>query len=194
MDFSRLDKWIDAMGAEFVEDLRNWIAIPSVLSEEAAPGAPFGRPVREMLDQAMADARRYGFSVRDFDGYCCDISMGAGERTLGILGHLDVVPGGDGWSTPPFSLTLRDGRAFGRGVMDDKGPALAALYAMRAVKDCGFQLRDTVRLILGCDEETGMTDMAHYVRTADRLPDYGFSPDAEFPVINIEKGGLHALL
>ena len=93
----------------------------------------------------------------------------------------------------PFALTQKDGNLIGRGVLDDKGPALAALYAMRCVRDAGVELKDTVRLILGCDEETGMTDMAYYnAHTAS--PDYGFSPDAEYPVINIEKGGLHILL
>ena len=107
--------------------------------------------------------------------------------------HLDVVPAGDGWTVEPFALTQKDGNLIGRGVLDDKGPALAALYAMRCVRDAGVELKDTVRLILGCDEETGMTDMAYYnAHTAS--PDYGFSPDAEYPVINIEKGGLHILL
>ena len=146
-----------------------------------------------MLDLALEDARGYGFATRMFDGYAGDISMGAGEKTLGILCHLDVVPAGDGWTVEPFALTQKDGNLIGRGVLDDKGPALAALYAMRCVRDAGVELKDTVRLILGCDEETGMTDMAYYnAHTAS--PDYGFSPDAEYPVINIEKGGLHILL
>ena len=146
-----------------------------------------------MLDLALEDARGYGFATRMFDGYAGDISMGNGEKTLGILCHLDVVPAGDGWTVEPFALTQKDGNLIGRGVLDDKGPALAALYAMRCVRDAGVELKDTVRLILGCDEETGMTDMAYYnAHTAS--PDYGFSPDAEYPVINIEKGGLHILL
>ena len=119
--------------------------------------------------------------------------MGDGEKTLGILCHLDVVPAGDGWTVEPFALTQRDGNLIGRGVLDDKGPALAALYAMRCVRDAGVELKDSVRLILGCDEETGMRDMRYYnEHTAS--PDYGFSPDAEYPVINIEKGGLSILL
>jgi succinyl-diaminopimelate desuccinylase len=112
---------------------------------------------------------------------------------MGILAHLDVVPAGDGWVHEPFAGTMENGRFYGRGVTDDKGPALAALYAMRAVREAGIPLKHRVRLIAGCDEETGMTDMAWYHQHSD-LPDYGFSPDAEYPLINIEKGGLTLLL
>lgn len=146
-----------------------------------------------MLNLALETGRRYGFETRNFDGYAGDISLPGGEKTLGILCHLDVVPAGEGWTVEPFALTQRDGNLCGRGVIDNKGPALAALYAMRCVRDAGFALKDGVRLILGCDEETGMSDMAYYnAHTAS--PDYGFSPDAEYPVINIEKGGLDILL
>ncbi|HIS04285.1 MAG TPA: dipeptidase PepV [Candidatus Pullichristensenella avicola] len=192
MDYAKLDALIEARRDEFLKDLGRWLSVPSVQGA-AEEGAPFGRENRRMLDLALEDARGYGFATRMFDGYAGDISMGAGEKTLGILCHLDVVPAGDGWTVEPFALTQKDGNLIGRGVLDDKGPALAALYAMRCVRDAGVELKDTVRLILGCDEETGMTDMAYYnAHTA--APDYGFSPDAEYPVINIEKGGLHVLL
>ena len=192
MDYAKLDALIEARRDEFLKDLGRWLSIPSVKGA-AEEGAPFGRENRRMLDLALEDARGYGFDTRMFDGYAGDISMGNGEKTLGILCHLDVVPGGDGWTVEPFALTQKDGNLIGRGVLDDKGPALAALYAMRCVRDAGVELKDTVRLILGCDEETGMTDMAYYnAHTAS--PDYGFSPDAEYPVINIEKGGLSVLL
>ena len=188
MDYAKLDALIEARRDEFLKDLGRWLSIPSVKGA-AEEGAPFGRENRRMLDLALEDARGYGFDTRMFDGYAGDISMGNGEKTLGILCHLDVVPAGDGWTVEPFALTQKDGNLIGRGVLDDKGPALAALYAMRCVRDAGVELKDTVRLILGCDEETGMTDMAYYnAHTAS--PDYGFSPDAEYPVINIEKGGL----
>ena len=192
MEHTRLDALIEARRDEFLGDLARWLAIPSVQAAPE-PGAPFGRENRRMLDLALEDARRYGFATRDFDGYAGDITLGEGEKTLGILCHLDVVPAGDGWTVEPFALTQRDGNLVGRGVLDDKGPALAALYAMRCVRDAGYELKDGVRLILGCDEETGMSDMRYYnAHTAS--PDYGFSPDAEYPVINIEKGGLNILL
>ena len=188
MDYSRLDACVEELREELLADLKRWIAIPSVLGE-AAPNAPFGLETRRMLDLALETARGYGFEAREFDGYCGDVSLGSGEETMGILAHLDVVPLGDGWTHDPLGAEIVDGRVYGRGVIDDKGPALAALYAMRAVRDAQIPLKDGVRLILGCDEETGMQDMRHYA-SVNKMPDYGFSPDAEFPVINIEKGGL----
>ena len=164
MDYAKLDALIEARRDEFLKDLGRWLSVPSVQGA-AEEGAPFGRENRRMLDLALEDARGYGFDTRMFDGYAGDISMGNGEKTLGILCHLDVVPGGDGWTVEPFALTQKDGNLIGRGVLDDKGPALAALYAMRCVRDAGVELKDTVRLILGCDEETGMTDMAYYNAT-----------------------------
>ena len=192
MDYTYLDSRVEELREELLADLKRWIAIPSVLGE-AAPDAPFGAETRRMLDLAMETAERYGFKTRVFDGYCGDVSLGEGAQTMGILAHLDVVPLGDGWTHDPLGCEIEDGRVYGRGVIDDKGPALAALYAMRAVRDAGIPLQDGVRLILGCDEETGMQDMRHYA-SVNKMPDYGFSPDAEFPVINIEKGGLAILL
>lgn len=184
---------IDELREEMIQTLKGWIQVPSVKTAPE-PGAPFGREVRRALDLVLSDAAAMGFETRNFDGYAGDVRMGPlGVDPLAILVHLDVVPAGDGWTVEPFALTQKDGNLIGRGVLDDKGPALAALYAMRCVRDAGVELKDTVRLILGCDEETGMTDMAYYnAHTAS--PDYGFSPDAEYPVINIEKGGLHILL
>lgn len=188
MNYEKIDALIDAMRDELIADLRRWISIPSVQGAPAE-NAPFGAENRRMLDLALETARKYGFETRDFDGYAGDVSFGSGDQTLGMLCHLDVVPAGDGWKHDPWGAEMEDGKIFGRGTMDDKGPALCALYAMRAVRDAGVALKDGVRLILGCDEETGMSDMRYYA-TKVRMPDYGFSPDAEFPVINIEKGGL----
>ncbi len=188
MDLKKLDMLIDSYKDEIVSDVQKWVAIPSVLGEPA-PNAPFGIEGRKMLDLALATANGYGFATRDLDGYCGDVTLCEGEQTLGMLCHLDVVPAGDGWTKDPWGGEIADGKIFGRGTMDDKGPALAALHAMRAVREAGIPMKDGVRLILGCDEETGMNDMRYY-KSKLPMPDYGFSPDAEFPVINIEKGGL----
>ena len=193
MNYEKLDSIVLSLKDELLADMKRWIAVPSVLSESAGPNAPFGRANREMLDLALETARKYGFEARDVDGYAGDVSMGSGEKTLGILCHLDVVPAGDSWTKDPWGAEIEDGKIYGRGTMDDKGPALIALYAMRAVRDAGIPLTDGVRLIWGCDEETGMNDMRHYA-SKYKMPDYGFSPDAEFPVINIEKGGMNMLL
>ena len=177
---------IDSYRDEYVRMLQDWIRTPSV-KEEAAPGAPFGTDVRKMLDLAMKDAREMGFVVRDFDGYACDVTLGGVEEKIAVLGHLDVVPTGDGWTKPPFEGLIENGRIYGRGTNDDKGPALASLFAMKAIRDAGIPLKKGIRLILGCDEESGWEDMEYY-GAHERIPDVGFSPDATFPLINTEKG------
>ena len=177
---------IDSYRDEYVRMLQDWIRTPSV-KEEAAPGAPFGTDVRKMLDLAMKDAREMGFVVRDFDGYACDVTLGGAEEKIAVLGHLDVVPTGDGWTKPPFEGLIENGRIYGRGTNDDKGPALASLFAMKAIRDAGIPLKKGIRLILGCDEESGWEDMEYY-GAHERIPDVGFSPDATFPLINTEKG------
>ena len=185
---AKLNAIIESMHDEMVETLKKWIRIPSVKGE-AAPGAPFGKEVRSMLDTALADCDRMGFKTQNFDGYVGQIDFGEGsdEDALAILAHLDVVPEGDGWKYPPYGAVIENGRMYGRGTSDDKGPTVAALYAMKAVKDAGIPLRRKVRLIVGCDEESGWEDIEHYNKVAT-MPRMGFSPDASYPIINIEKG------
>ncbi|NLD34827.1 MAG: dipeptidase PepV [Clostridiales bacterium] len=183
-----LDKILDTLKDEMLDTLREWVRIPSVATE-AAPGAPFGPVVREMLDKALADCEKLGFQTENFDGFIGHADMGTGddEDALAILAHLDVVPQGDGWTKQPFGAEVHDGKLYGRGTSDDKGPAVAALYAMRAVQLAGIPLKRKVRLILGCDEESSWLDIEHYNKVA-HMPRMGFSPDASYPVINIEKG------
>ncbi len=184
----KVSQLIDSYREEYTETLQRWIRTPSVKGA-AEEGAPFGRDVRNMLDTAMEDARKMGFEVRDFDGYACDITLGGAEEKIAVLGHLDVVPAGDGWTRPPFEGRIEDGKIYGRGTGDDKGPALASLFAVRAIRDAGIPLKKGIRLILGCDEESGWEDMQYY-GAHERIPDVGFSPDASFPLINTEKGML----
>ena len=188
----RINTLIDSYRDDFIHHLSRWIQVPSVKADPA-DGAPFGKDVRRMLDMAMVDAETMGFMTRAFDGYACDITLGDAPEAIAVLGHLDVVPAGDGWTVPPFAATLQGDRLIGRGSMDDKGPSLAALYAMRAIKEAGIPLKRSIRLILGCDEESGWEDMAYYCDHTD-VPDMGFSPDASFPLINTEKGMLHMML
>ena len=185
---AKLNAIIESMHDEMIDTLQKWIRVPSVKGE-AAPGAPFGKEVRSMLDMALADCEQMGFKTQNFDGYIAhaDLGEGSDEDALAILAHLDVVPEGDGWKYPPSGAVIENGRMYGRGTSDDKGPAVAALYAMKAVKDAGIPLRRKVRLILGCDEESGWEDIAHYNKVAT-MPRIGFSPDASYPIINIEKG------
>ncbi len=185
-----IQEWLEAHKDEMVQTLTSWLAIPSVKGP-AENAAPFGREVARMLDTALADCERFGLDVRNFDHYAGDARMGKTDvDPLAILAHLDVVPAGDGWRTEPFTPTLIDGRIYARGTGDDKGPTVAALYAMRAVLETGVKLKREVRLILGCDEESGWADMEHYMAVCD-MPRSGFSPDADYPVINTEKGLIH---
>ncbi len=184
----QLNRILDELKAPMVQTLTEWIAIPSI-RDDAAPGAPFGKELRIMLDKALEDSKKMGFTTKDVDGYAGHAEMGEGadEDALGILAHLDLVPLGDGWTKDPLGAEIVDGRMYGRGTSDDKGPAVAALYAMLAVKKAGIPLKRKVRLILGCDEESGMECMLYY-KQKETMPRMGFSPDADYPVINIEKG------
>ena len=184
---------IDDMRDSMVDMLKRWVSIPSIKGTPAE-GAPFGTEVNRALLTALKDGENLGFATRNIDGYAGDIRMGPLDTNpLGILAHLDVVPAGDGWRTDPFIPTLEGDKMYGRGTSDDKGPAVAALFAMLAVKKAGIPLSREVRLILGCDEESGMEDMAYYKAHYD-MPKTGFSPDASFPIINTEKGLLQVEL
>ncbi len=158
----------------------------------AQPGMPFGKGAYDCLCHFLSLAGEMGFSVRNYDGYAGEVVFGAGEP-FAVLAHLDVVPAGQGWTKDPFGGTVSEGRIWGRGAIDDKGPALCALYAMKALKDRGFVPKKTIKLIVGCNEEDGWECIEYYKRHAE-LPRTGFSPDADFPVIYAEKGILHVLL
>ncbi len=183
-----LDSWKE----DYAAMLTRWVRVPSVKGEPE-DGAPFGREVRRMLDMAMVDCETMGFLTHVFDGYACDATLGDEDaETIAVLAHLDVVPVGDGWDYPPFGAVRAGSRIYGRGTSDDKGPALAAMFAMKAIREAGLPLRRSIRLILGCDEESGWEDMEWYCDHA-HMPDMGFSPDASFPLINTEKGMLSAI-
>ena len=184
---AKLDAALEALQPDMIETLQRWIRVPSVRAERSADNAPFGAEVRRSLDVALEDLARLGMNPRDIDGYCCDAEIGEGEETIAVLAHLDVVPEGDGWDHDPYGGEIVDGRIIGRGTSDDKGPGVAALFAMKAIVDAGIKLNKRCRLILGCDEESGMEDL-HYYEEKIGLPDKGFSPDAAFPLINTEKG------
>ena len=186
---SKLYSIIDGLQDQLIETLTRWIKVPSV-KEDPTDNAPFGEPVLKALEVALNDAKEMGFDVRNIDNYAGDVRMGEiGVDPFGILAHLDVVPVGDGWKVDPFGATIEGDRMYGRGTSDDKGPAVAALFAMYAIKLANIPLKREVRLILGCDEESGWEDMAYYSTHCD-MPKTGFSPDASYPVINTEKGML----
>jgi len=153
---------------------------------EAAEGAPFGVNVRRCLDFALSEMEKYGFKVKNGEGYYGYGEIGEGEL-FGVLSHLDVVPKGDGWTFDPFAATEKDGKIYGRGALDDKGPYAACFFAAVKLLSEGYKPTKKLRFILGCDEESGWKCMEKYCEK-ETLPAIGFSPDGDFPVINCEKG------
>ncbi|MCI8525332.1 MAG: M20 family metallopeptidase [Oscillospiraceae bacterium] len=187
----QIKAYFAAHRAEITADIAALVRVRSDRGE-AAPGAPFGPGPRAALDRFLEIAGGMGFAVRNYDGYVGAVDLQAGPAQLDILAHLDVVPAADDWTVcKPFEPVERDGMLYGRGAADDKGPAVAALWAMRCVKELGVPLPKNVRLIAGTDEECGSSDLAYYYQKERPAP-MTFSPDADFPVINIEKGGLRA--
>lgn len=168
-----------------VNALQKIISVKSV-EEPPLPDAPFGAGVAECLELSLDMLGSSGFKTKNCDGFCGWGEIGEGGL-FGILCHLDVVPEGGGWSVPPYSGKIVDGKLYGRGALDDKGPFIAALYAVKALLGEGLKPKKRLRFILGCDEESGWKCIEHYLKT-EELPREGFSPDADFPVINCEKG------
>ena len=158
----KLDAALSALENDMIETLQRWIRVPSVRAERSADNAPFGAEVRRALDVAMEDIARLGMKPRDIDGYACDAQIGPDGEPLAVLAHLDVVPEGNGGSFDPFGGIVQEGKVFGRGSMDDKGPTMAALYALAALRDSGLPLRRRIRLLFGTNEETGSADMKYY--------------------------------
>ncbi|MDY6061744.1 MAG: Sapep family Mn(2+)-dependent dipeptidase [Oscillospiraceae bacterium] len=183
---SRIEQYFKDYESAIIEDVSTLVAIPSVRSEPLE-GKPFGYYSYHALETALKMAEGYGFGIKNYDGYVGSIDFNDKETELGIFAHLDVVAVGDGWHSNPFEVKIEDGKLFGRGVSDDKGPAIAALYALKAVKDLGIELKKNVRLVLGTDEECGSDDLKHYFETEEK-PKHSFTPDANFPVTNGEKG------
>ncbi len=173
---------------DLIRDTQQFLQIKSVWEEESAKeGAPFGEGVEKALSFMLHKGELEGFSSKNLEGYAGHLEMGQGEELVGILCHVDVVPEGDGWTTPAYSADIREGKIFARGAIDDKGPTMATYYAMKIVKELGLPLSKRVRMILGTDEESNWKCVDHYFKN-EEMPTIGFAPDADFPIINAEKG------
>ncbi len=172
---------------QIVADICRLVAIKSE-REEPRPGMPFGEGPCKALLESEKLAQELGFTTKNFDNYVVSAEMNDKEAYLGILAHVDVVSEGSGWTFPPYQGTVQDGRIYGRGSADDKGPAVVALWAAKAAREINPNLSRGCRIILGSAEETGSEDLEHYL-PLEPAPPLSFSPDAEYPVINIEKGG-----
>ena len=160
---------IHALSEEMVANLGRLVAIDSQLGTPEE-GKPFGEGPAKALSVGLQIAEEMGFRTVNLDNYCGYAEMGEGDEIVGIAGHLDIVPVGGDWSYNPFELTRKGDYVYGRGTTDDKGPVMEALYAMKLLRDSGVKLNKRVRLIMGCNEETGSRCMQHYNEVAGSYP------------------------
>ncbi len=191
---SDINRFAETHERDIVRDIARLVSIPSI-EGPAEPDAPFGIESRRALDCALQIAAELGLDTVNCEnkiGYAT-IGEDRGQGYLATITHVDVVPAGDGWSEDPFTVREREGFLIGRGVMDDKGPSVLCLYALKYLQDSGIPLRYPIRALLGSNEETGMGDLEHYNANYP-APLFCFSPDADFPLIHGEKGIYHARL
>jgi succinyl-diaminopimelate desuccinylase len=181
-----LNKKIDQLKEDLVKSTQEIVKIRSV-EGESKDGMPFGEDVDKALKCALGISEKLGFKTVNMNGYIGYAEYGEGDDYVAILGHLDVVPEGNGWIYPAYGAEIHDGKIYGRGTMDDKGPIMTALYGLKAIKDCNLPLSKKVRVIFGTNEETGCGEMEYY-NSHEKAPISGFTPDAEYPIIYGEKG------
>ncbi|MGL4382932.1 MAG: Sapep family Mn(2+)-dependent dipeptidase, partial [Bacilli bacterium] len=176
----------------FINDLSKLVAIKSVYDPSTiSKNAPFGQGIRDCFDEMIALGKKQELEVIDYDGYVLEMNCGVGHETIAVLAHLDVVPEGDlsTWKTNPYQMIQQGNMLLGRGVADDKGPALATLYALKILLDEGLVLKKKISFIFGGAEETSWACMDYYFNTLKKpQPLFGFTPDANFPLISGEKG------
>ncbi|MBR6350070.1 MAG: Sapep family Mn(2+)-dependent dipeptidase, partial [Lachnospiraceae bacterium] len=181
------EELIRPLEGEMIEKLARLVKHNSERGE-AGPDMPFGPGPAACLKEALQIFEEEGFKTTNVDNYCGYAEMGEGTDIIGIVSHLDIVPAGEGWDTDPFTVTRKDdGRIYGRGVSDDKGSVIASLYAMKIVRDMGVPMKKRVRMLMGCNEESGSECMAYYNAHCEPITT-GFTPDGDFPGIHGEKG------
>lgn len=173
---------------EMIEALQKLVSFQSIAKDEG-PEYPYGKEVCGAKEYVLELAKSFGMRAEDVPGKYAYIEIGEGPRLIGILSHLDVVPAGDGWTQDPFGGEIVDGRIYGRGTTDDKGPTIAVLYAMKALKE-KTTLSARIRLILGQTEENGEWRDIEAYTDAEEIPECGFTPDGDFPAIQNELGAM----
>ena len=177
---------------EIIRSTQELLRIPSI-EGTPQPGMPLGEDVNKALEYVLELSDKLGLKIKNLDGYAGYAEYGSGDEMVGILCHLDVVPAGEGWTKPPFEGVVEDGKIYGRGATDNKGPAISAIYALKAVMDAEIPLKRRVRIIFGTNEESGWRGI-HYYCQHDEMPTMAFVPDATYPVVNVEKGIVHVRL
>lgn len=171
-----------------IADIMKLVSINSV-EDDPKEGMPFGEGPAKALQCFLDLAQELGFRTENFDNYAGHAEFGDGEETVGILGHMDVVPCGKGWICDPFTPQIIDGKLYGRGVLDNKGPMLVCLHAVKILKEMGIPLKKKIRFIVGANEETDWKCVDYYFNVKKvPAPDISFTPDAEFPLNHAEKG------
>ncbi len=181
-----LKERIKELEDNMLTDLAALVKHPSKRGE-ALPGKPFGEGPAAALAEALAIAERMGFRTKNLDNYCGYAEIGEGDDIIGLVAHLDVVPEGDGWKSDPFTMIREGDVVYGRGVSDDKGGAIASLYTLQMIRELGLPLNKRIRVLMGCNEESGSACMAHYNEVEEPIT-IGFTPDGSFPGIYGEKG------
>ena len=179
---------IESLTDEMLDNLSRLVKYNSV-EAPALPGKPFGEAPAAVLKEALEIADSMGLETKNLDNYCGYAQIGEGKDIVALVAHLDIVPAGEGWDTDPFTMTRIGNTVYGRGVSDDKGGAIASLYTLKLIKESGIPLNKRIRVILGCNEETGSLCMEHYSQVEEPVT-MGFTPDGEFPCIHGEKGML----
>lgn len=187
MSYEMLNEKLLELQDEMLEAIQQNMRIESVKGEPL-PDAPYGAGPKAALDDMLALGERLGFKTGHADNRIGWIEYGDGDEMVGILGHIDVVPAGDGWQYPAYGAEIHDGVLWGRGCLDDKGPTIGAVYALKAIRDLKLPIDRKIRVIFGADEESGSSCVEHYVENGYEMPTIGFTPDAEFPAIFCEKG------
>lgn len=190
-----IDRFAEENRENILRDISRLVAVPSV-EGAAEPGAPYGPGPKAALEKALEIAAELGlatYNAENHIGWAQTTPVAAGQKFLATITHTDVVPEGNGWDADPYTVRLKDGWILGRGVADDKGPSILCLYALKFLKDSGAALKYPVRALLGANEETGMLDVDYYAEHFE-MPAFCFTPDAEFPVCNGEKGGFNGEL
>lgn len=185
MDFTKI---VDDNKELIITKAKELLRIPSVLTEfDPSNEFPFGEPIQKALEYMLNLAKEDEFIIKNINNYAAHIEYGQGKEILGVLCHLDVVPEGEGWTYGPFNPTVHDGKLYARGAADDKGPTMAAYFALKLLKEAGYQPNKRIRVILGTDEETKWRGIEKYLES-EEMPTIGFAPDAMFPLIYAEKG------
>ena len=182
----RIISEIEAISSEMLQGIKKICQMPSV-EKEAEEGAPFGTDIASTLESTLELARSLGFETVNLNHYIGWAQYGSGKDYIGVIGHLDVVPVGTGWKHPPFSAYEENGYIYARGILDNKGPILSCLYALYALKRLELPLKHPVRILFGCDEESGFEDLEYYLKH-EKPPIMGWTPDCKYPVVYGERG------